>query len=124
MRQANRDTPTLIAGAVAIAAFATAAVLFTSPGPESLQRLGLLFALLGVMAPAILGALKAGEAAVNTNGKLDARIEAAVHRANAARRNGDEPMTPQEVDDAQPAELQRRLDQYVDAGPHAGAGEG
>lgn len=79
--------------------FALAGVLFIQPGPESTQRLALLFGLLGTAVAALVAALKAGEAAVNTNGKLDARIEAAVHRANAARRRGEEPLTPEQIDE-------------------------
>lgn len=89
----------LVAGIVVCLAYATAAVLWVSPGDEALQRLAMLFALLGTTVAAMAAAMKSGEAASNTNGKLDARIEAAVHRANAARRRGDEPLTAGEVNE-------------------------
>lgn len=112
----NRDTSTVmaVAGVLVLALFGTAGVLFITPGPESLQRLGLLFALLGTGLAAFVGMLKAAEAAVNTNGKLDARIEAGVHRANAARRRGDEPWTPDEVERASDGDIQARIERYVE----------
>lgn len=69
-------------------------VLYIAPGPESTQRLGALFGILGIGVAAIVGLLKADQAATQTNGKLDARIQAGVHRAMNARRRGDDPETP------------------------------
>jgi hypothetical protein len=75
------------AGAVVIAML-TAAALFTT-GDAGMQRLALL---IGVLSPTILtlvGTLRADTAAARLNGGLDDRIVANVHRAMAARRNGD-----------------------------------
>lgn len=96
----NRVTPLAAWGAlVALAFFALAGVLFIQPGPESQYRLGLLFGVIGVGVTGIVAMLRADQSATNTNGKLDARIQAAVHRANAARRRGDAPLSPEEVND-------------------------
>lgn len=88
----------LVAGITVLTLFGLAAVLFIQPGPESTQRLALFFGALGTGLAAFVAMLKAGQAAGNTNGKLDARIEAAVHRAQNARRRGDPPATPEEID--------------------------
>lgn len=99
MRVSDASPVVVVAGLAAFALIIAAVVLLAEPGDEGTQRIGLFLA---AMAPAILGLvalLRADQAASNTNGKLDARIEAAVHRANAARRRGDEPLTPAEVDD-------------------------
>lgn len=98
MKAPGNNVP-YVAAIVVLGLFAVAGVLFVSPGPESLQRLGLLFGLLGTSVAAMAAAIKAAEAAHNTNGKLDRRLEAAMHRAMAARRAGDEPATPAEIDE-------------------------
>jgi hypothetical protein len=82
---------TIIGALVTMALFALAAVLFVADSSAANERLGLFFALAGAIVTGLIAALRADQAAVNTNGKLDARIQAAVHRANAARRNGDPP---------------------------------
>jgi hypothetical protein len=93
------QAPSVIAAAVLVLVlFALAGVLLVPPGPESTQRLGLLFGVIGTAVAAFVAMLKSAQAAANTNGKLDARIEAAVHRANAARRRGDEPKTADELE--------------------------
>lgn len=79
-------------------AFGLAAVLLVQPGPEADKRLALFFGVLGTGVGIIAAVLKADQAAQNTNGKLDARIENAVLRANNARRRGDSPLTPDEID--------------------------
>jgi predicted cobalt transporter CbtA len=94
----NQSTGIVIAAIVALVAFALAGLLLIPTGSESTYRLGLLFGIIGTAVAAFVGMLKAGQAASNTNGKLDARIEAGVHRAMAARRRGDEPATPAEID--------------------------
>lgn len=95
----DRITPAAaIAAAIAVATLALAAVLFIAPGPESTQRLGLFFAVVGTIVTALVTLLRADQAASQTNGKLDARIQAAVHRANNARRIGDPPATDAEID--------------------------
>lgn len=92
-------SPLVLATIVAFGILALLGVLLVSTGPESIQRLGLLFGVLGTGLAAIVSLLKSGQAADNTNGKLDARIEAGVHRAMAARRRGDEPLTATEIDE-------------------------
>jgi len=81
----------VVAGLTSFGMMALAAVILVAQGPESMQRLALFFGLVGLVIPALLAMLRSDQAASNTNGKLDARIQAAVHRANAARRAGDEP---------------------------------
>ena len=88
----------VVVGVMVLTLFGLAGVLLVSPGTEAQFRLGLLFGVIGTGLAAFVGMLKAGQAADNTNGKLDARIEAAVHRAQAARRRGDEPATAEEID--------------------------
>lgn len=75
----------VIAALVAIAAFSTAAVLFVA-GDAALQRLGLLFAVFGLMIPGLVGALRSDQAATQTNGGLDARIQTGVETALKAHR--------------------------------------
>lgn len=70
-------------------AFALAAVLLIPAGPEANQRLGLFFGALGVGIAAVVGLIKADQAAHNTNGALDGRIEAALLRAQSSRRRSD-----------------------------------
>lgn len=86
---------TLIGGIVAVLFLSLAAILFVSP--ENNDRVALFFGLVGLIVPALIGMLRADQAQYNTNGKLDARIQAAVHRANAARRAGDDALTDREV---------------------------
>lgn len=88
----------IIGAILALSLFALAGVLFVAQGPESMQRLGLLFGVIGTGIAALVAALKSTEAASNTNGKLDARIQAAVHRANDARRRGEAPKDPDDVE--------------------------
>lgn len=95
----DQSSGIVIAGILVLSLFGLAAVLFVSPGPESTQRLALMFGALGTGLAAFVAMLKAGQAAGQTNGKLDARIEAGVHRAMSARRRGDEPLTPEQVDE-------------------------
>lgn len=79
--------------------FGLAGVLFISEGPESTSRLGLLFGLLGLAVPTLLGALKASQAQQQTNGKLEDRIEAGVLRAMATRRKRDPAETVADLSD-------------------------
>lgn len=83
---------------IILIAFGLAGVLLIQPGPEADKRLALFFGVLGTGVGIIATVIKADQAASNTNGKLDARIEAAVMRANNARRRGDTPLTPDEID--------------------------
>lgn len=82
----------IAAGLIMFACLALAGVLMIQPGPESTQRLGLFFGVVGTSVAAFVGLLKAGEAATNTNGSLDQRIEDGVHRALAGRRTTDAPL--------------------------------
>lgn len=94
----------LIAALVAIALFATMAVLFVTTSDESLQRLALLFGLFGVAVPSIIGVLKADTAAAQTekmtgvakalNGVFEDRVQAAAMRANEATAAGVPPPPP------------------------------
>ena len=91
----NMSTIALVAALIVFGLMALAGVLLVQVGEESLQRLGLLFGVIGTAVAALVALLKADQAATNTNGNLDARIQAAVHRANAARRAGDLPADPE-----------------------------
>ena len=89
----------IIAGLTSFGLMALAAIIFVADDAgDELQRLALFFGLLSLIVPALLSMLRSDQSAANTNGKLDARIQAAVHRANNARRAGDEPMTPEEIE--------------------------
>lgn len=76
----------IVGGLLVIVAFALAAILLVAPGPEATQRLGLFFAIVGTTVASLVAALKSSQAASNTNGSLDNRIEAAVFRAQNVRR--------------------------------------
>jgi len=94
MNGTKLSTLGIVGGLTAIVAFALAAVLFIQPGPESSQRLGLFFGMVGVVITTLVGMLRSDQAAKQTNGSLDARIQAGVHRAMNARRAGDDPEKP------------------------------
>ena len=98
MNRSESNLP-ILAVLAALIFFGLAGVLFISEGPESTPRLGLLFGLLGLAIPTLLGALKATQAQEQTNGKLDDRIEAGVLRAMAARRKGNPAETIADLDD-------------------------
>lgn len=96
----------IVGGLVAIAALATAAILFVS-GDASVERLGLLFAMFGLMIPNLIAALRADHAATQTaassniatalNGEFEQRVAFAVDRVLAARSHNDraaDPNTP------------------------------
>jgi hypothetical protein len=97
----------IVAGIVAIAAFGTAAVLFVN-GDTALQRLGILFALFGLVVPTLVSSLRSDHAAQQTsttsdiasalNGDFDLRVAGALDRVMANRsrsdRIGDPPPTP------------------------------
>lgn len=73
----------------ALVAFALAGAMLIHPGPESNQRLALFFGVVGTAVAAVVTLIKSDQAAHNTNGSLDARIESALLRAQATRRNTD-----------------------------------
>lgn len=81
-----------IAALSALVAFGLLALAGTMmvTGPDSMQRLALLFGILGTGVATLVAMLKADQAATQTNGSLDDRIQAAVHRAQAARRSTDD----------------------------------
>lgn len=78
----------IVTSLTVILAFLTAAVLFAS-GDTALQRLGILAATIGAIVPGLLGALRADQAATQTNGGLDKRIADAVQAALFVRRHTD-----------------------------------
>ena len=92
----------IIGALVTFGAFGLAAVLFMSETGPTTERLGLLFALFGTIVAALIGALRADQAATSTgaasniaqalNGNFDARVR------NAARVVAAEPNnTPAEA---------------------------
>lgn len=78
----------IVAGLVAVAGLATASVLWAS-GDEALERLALLFAVFASIIPGLIAALRSDQAAAQTNGSLDGRIQNAVQDALMARRSTD-----------------------------------
>jgi hypothetical protein len=108
------STLALIGALVAIAAFATGAVLFISDTDETTQRLGILFALFGAIVTGIISALKSDAAAKSTdsvsaiaqalNGGFEARVRNA-NRDTAAETGSRQDINRAEAD----AETSRRL---------------
>jgi hypothetical protein len=91
-------SPLALSGTLAVlVAFALMGVLLVAPGSESTYRLGLLFGVIGTAIAAVVGMLKADQSATQTNGKLDQRIEYAVHTALDKRRRGDPPTPPDQL---------------------------
>lgn len=82
------STKTAAATLIAVALIALGGVTMVS-GDAALERLGLLFALLGTMVPALTAALRSDQAAGRLNGTLDKRIHDAVLAANKTRRESD-----------------------------------
>lgn len=81
----------VIGALVAVVAMALAAILFIGPESDAAtQRLGLFFGLIGLVVTSLLAVLRADQAATQTNGKLDARIRAAVLEAQKDRRRHDD----------------------------------
>lgn len=93
----------VVAGIVAVAALATAAVMFAT-GDAALERLALLFAILSPTILALVAALRGDTAAARLDGTLDDRIMSNVERAMAARRAGDRPTEVPPVVKAGPLE--------------------
>ena len=86
MKANSINAVTVVGAIVAIAAFATGAILFTADSDTGMARIGLLMAFFGTIIPSLIAALHAGKAREQTNGSLDARIEAGVYRAQEVRR--------------------------------------
>lgn len=78
----------LAAALVSVVALSVAAALFVT-GDRELEKLGFVAGVVGLVVPSIAAALKASQAADQTNGNLDARVEAAVGRVVGNRRAGD-----------------------------------
>jgi hypothetical protein len=76
----------IVGGLTAAMCLALAAILLVQEGSESTQRLALFFGIVGSITAALIGMLRADQAHTQTNGGLDARIEAGVYRAQAVRR--------------------------------------
>ena len=91
----NLSRLSILGAILAVICLALAGLILIAPGAN--DRVALFFGILGIALPALLGQLKADQAAGNTNGSLDARIEAGVHRAMSARRRGDTPATAEQV---------------------------
>ncbi len=109
MQRKGLSTLAIVGALVAIAGLATAAVLWTT-GDQALERLGILVAVFASIIPGLISVLRSDQAAASshqaaeqTNGTLDARIQAAVQAAVQVRRPGDVAViTPT---DAPPAQL-------------------
>lgn len=66
---------------IALSLCSLAGVILVQAGPESTSRLGLLFGVIGVGVGAIAATIKADQAASQTNGKLEERIEISVRKS-------------------------------------------
>jgi hypothetical protein len=87
----------IIGALVVFGAFGLAAVLFMSETGPATERLGLLFALFGTIVAALIGALRADQAATSTNassniatalnGSFDGRVRNAVRAVGAEPNN-------------------------------------
>lgn len=73
---------------VVVAILALAAVTLVDNN-LALERLGMFFGIATAIVTALIGALKADQAARQTNGSLDARLHDAIVKANATRRQSD-----------------------------------
>jgi len=97
----------IIGGLISIAAFATAGVMFVTSGDESIQRLGLLFALFGAIVTGLISALRSDQSASNTDKTsgiataLDGALELRVRNAVRDVRNED-PTSAREVEKRHP----------------------
>lgn len=87
-REARVSNKVIVAAMVAMAAIGLGGILWVS-NEQGLERLGLLFALLGTCLASLTAALRSDQAAGRLNGTLDARIHDAVLKANQTRRAGD-----------------------------------
>lgn len=76
----------VIGGLTAFGLMALAAIILVADTPDSMNRLALFFALTSTVIAALIGAMRSDQAAKQTNGTLDDRIESAVLRAQATRR--------------------------------------
>lgn len=77
-----------IAGGLTVAmCLSLAAILLLADTDHDAERLGLFFGVVGTVVAALIGMMRADQGAKQTNGSLDARIEAGVHRAMARRRS-------------------------------------
>lgn len=85
----GKDTTVAIVVIAVLCLFATAAVIFVAEGSESVQRLGLLFGLLGTGLASLAAYLKSHQAEMNTNGRLTRRVKEAVAEALAELRSDD-----------------------------------
>lgn len=87
-REARVSNKTIIAAMVALAAIGLGGILWVSD-QQGMERLGLLFALLGTCIASLTAALRSDQAAGRLNGTLDKRIHDAVLKANSTRRASD-----------------------------------
>lgn len=76
---------------VVLVLFALGGTILIQPGPESTQRLGLFFGVVGTAVAAIVTMIRSDQSAKQTNGSLDDRIRLAVYQAMDTRRKGDSP---------------------------------
>jgi O-antigen ligase len=91
----------IVAGLILLGVIGLVGVIAVQPGVDALERLGLLFGLIGTGAAALVAALRADAAAIDAksiatsiNGTLDERIKAAVVAANSERRFTDDSTPP------------------------------
>ena len=106
----------IIGALVVFGAFGLAAVLFMSETGPATERLGLLFALFGTIVAALIGALRADQAANSTgvasniaqalNGNFDARVRNAARVVAAEPTNTPaEPVAPPPQPEALPTHI-------------------
>lgn len=75
----------IVGGLTVFGFLALAAVLLITPGPESTQRLGLIFGVIGTVIAALIGMVRADQGRTQTNGSLDERIANGVAKVLAER---------------------------------------
>lgn len=83
------STAAIVGGLTAFGCMALAAIILVGDTQDAMQRIGLFFGFIGIVIPTLLGMLRSDQAAKQTNGSLDERIEAALLRAQSARRRTD-----------------------------------
>lgn len=77
----------IVGGLTVAMCLSLAAILLLGDTDHDTERLGLFFGVVGTVVAALIGMMRADQGAKQTNGSLDARIEAGVYRAMAQRRS-------------------------------------
>lgn len=88
MKPTNLATASVVIG---LALAALGGIIFVGgEGTEAIERLGMFFAFLGILAPTVVGVLRADSNHQQLNGSYDERIKRLIKESNAERRSTDE----------------------------------